>query len=598
MNNAGQVVWSSNELDDIHDNIVNLYGGNSVVKLKPMVHNRNPMINSSGQVVWQGWDGNDDEIFLYANGRIIQITDNDVADELPQINDQGVIAWQGSDGNAMQIFTYANGAISQLTDNDLENSSPQIDNNGQVAWLARSASGDQAGIFRADAGSGRMVKADVALNLAPAPAALKAVVLAAAPKDPPLFSFVVLGDSRLSEGWGVAGENSKFPHEFLGYLSSKIKARQHKPEFVVFLGDMATYPYNGKNEWLSAWFDTFAKPLHEDGIKLYPVMGNHETFKWGSGAWQYDHTSFSLDRFRHYFDVYKGAPAKFLQKFKDPKGNTVMDDYSSYYWDVSDPKGVPNSRFFVVDFYSNKNPEGGDSGWIRQDLIDELEILMKDAHSRGLNIMVFGHTPLHTNDNINAKELQDLLFKYDARAYFAGHVHVYRHEVLGNSASEPVPKFFHEIVAGSAGADLSKAKSFDWVSAQKGKPLHPECVTQKDKKTKKVTLRCDAGAKFYSVAARYNYSVVDVYADEIIVKGYVTQDDDADLKKEPYMVEWEEFRIMKDGKNVMDQQIALARPHYLEKKLFKKDKPCEGKSNPIQPCTYRTDLIWADTYQD
>jgi len=41
---------------------------------------RDKFLNGSGEFVWHGWDGNDWEIFLYSNGTVTQITDNDTDD--------------------------------------------------------------------------------------------------------------------------------------------------------------------------------------------------------------------------------------------------------------------------------------------------------------------------------------------------------------------------------------------------------------------------------------------------------------------------------------------------------------------------------------
>jgi high-affinity Fe2+/Pb2+ permease len=39
-------------------------------------------LRDNGDVTWYGYDGNDYEIFLYSNGSVIQLTDNDYGDYL------------------------------------------------------------------------------------------------------------------------------------------------------------------------------------------------------------------------------------------------------------------------------------------------------------------------------------------------------------------------------------------------------------------------------------------------------------------------------------------------------------------------------------
>lgn len=97
-----------------------------------------PQINCNGDVVWQGYDGSDSEIFLYdrARGAFIQLTDNNGYDAAPQINCNGDVVWQGYDGSDFEVFLYdrATGTTLQLTNNYYPDDSPQISDNGDVVW--------------------------------------------------------------------------------------------------------------------------------------------------------------------------------------------------------------------------------------------------------------------------------------------------------------------------------------------------------------------------------------------------------------------------------------------------------------------------------
>lgn len=103
-------------------------------------------INNRGQVVFTGrnpGEGNDDldEIFLYDNGNITQITDNRKGDRWPDINDEGTIVWSseiGPEGEWDRTFEIMmrtpDGRTRRLTDDASDDYAPRINNLGHVAW--------------------------------------------------------------------------------------------------------------------------------------------------------------------------------------------------------------------------------------------------------------------------------------------------------------------------------------------------------------------------------------------------------------------------------------------------------------------------------
>jgi len=103
-------------------------------------YGNDPMINDSGQVVWYMSDGDDYEIYLYSNGSITKITDNDYWDQFPSINNNGQIAWYGQTGWwNYGIYLYINGNTSKIGQSDPTDISPQINNNGQVVWTGQTS---------------------------------------------------------------------------------------------------------------------------------------------------------------------------------------------------------------------------------------------------------------------------------------------------------------------------------------------------------------------------------------------------------------------------------------------------------------------------
>ena len=141
-----------------------------------------PLINNSGDIVWQSYDGNDWEILMVPAGTTtpVAITDNTTDDKLPKLNGNGDIVWPSYDGvnyyvnllpagnttpiqvatstspvspnmnidknvvwigtdpggNGIGIFLYRHnsGDVIQLSDNAHFDNTPQISDNGEVVW--------------------------------------------------------------------------------------------------------------------------------------------------------------------------------------------------------------------------------------------------------------------------------------------------------------------------------------------------------------------------------------------------------------------------------------------------------------------------------
>ncbi|MFW9829146.1 MAG: TolB family protein [Candidatus Thorarchaeota archaeon] len=153
--------------------VSNLKIGGSIVTLIQLTDNEEheifPQIHN-GMVTWEGYDGNDYEIFLYDGITKMQLTDNGYQDYYPQIHNgmvtwcgdydseiflydgttktqltdngeddydsqihNGMVTWNGYDGNDYEIFLYDGTTKTQLTNNEYEDYYPQI-HNGMVTW--------------------------------------------------------------------------------------------------------------------------------------------------------------------------------------------------------------------------------------------------------------------------------------------------------------------------------------------------------------------------------------------------------------------------------------------------------------------------------
>ena len=105
-----------------------------------------PRINNRGQIVFTAWldwpNRATQEIFLYDNGRLIRITDDNIQDAVPDINDDGTIVWSRGIGPinpstgepTVEIVMWENGQLTRLTDNSVQDIGPAINNLGHVVW--------------------------------------------------------------------------------------------------------------------------------------------------------------------------------------------------------------------------------------------------------------------------------------------------------------------------------------------------------------------------------------------------------------------------------------------------------------------------------
>ncbi len=103
----------------------------------PNDYSRVPKINNCGEVVFETWiDQGPGEIFLYDNGHLKQITDDDIYDAWPDLNENGTIVWSRGVGSGfpLEIALLRDGELSILTDNAVNDYAPRINNLDIVVW--------------------------------------------------------------------------------------------------------------------------------------------------------------------------------------------------------------------------------------------------------------------------------------------------------------------------------------------------------------------------------------------------------------------------------------------------------------------------------
>lgn len=102
-------------------------------------------INNRGDIVWStGLDPNDsttNEIFLYREGIIEQITNDNIRDDFPSINDAGAIVWSRAIGpnGVLEIVQYRDGDLINITDQSAnaspsDNFTPEINSAGHIVF--------------------------------------------------------------------------------------------------------------------------------------------------------------------------------------------------------------------------------------------------------------------------------------------------------------------------------------------------------------------------------------------------------------------------------------------------------------------------------
>ena len=117
-----------------------------------------PQALDDGRILWQGWDGNDYEIYSQApNQSAVKLTSNSSPDTMPQMNAAGQTVWMNWDGSDWEVWynlgsgpvqltnnagafdvlpqITVNRTTTQLTTNSLPDVAPQVNQTGQITWM-------------------------------------------------------------------------------------------------------------------------------------------------------------------------------------------------------------------------------------------------------------------------------------------------------------------------------------------------------------------------------------------------------------------------------------------------------------------------------
>jgi hypothetical protein len=110
---------------------------------------QSPRIHGT-KLVYQAWDGNDNEIFLadLSTGEITQITDNTFDDTEPDVWEDTIV-WTAHPVTSGEIFAWRSGSIRKVSQSSVDNSRPAVWD-GHVVWQGMASDGDNFDIFYND----------------------------------------------------------------------------------------------------------------------------------------------------------------------------------------------------------------------------------------------------------------------------------------------------------------------------------------------------------------------------------------------------------------------------------------------------------------
>lgn len=102
-------------------------------------YTQRPSLNNCGQIAYGKRFGSSwaqSEIFLYENGRITRITENEGRDVIPDINDHGQMVWlRGPDSEGVyQVILFEKGSETIIDDHSKGVLRASINNLGHIAW--------------------------------------------------------------------------------------------------------------------------------------------------------------------------------------------------------------------------------------------------------------------------------------------------------------------------------------------------------------------------------------------------------------------------------------------------------------------------------
>jgi hypothetical protein len=270
------------------------------------------------------------------------------------------------------------------------------------------------------------------------------VLLFCLPCQAEKLRFAVMGDCR-----GASPADS-VDLPILTEINARLMALDPKPAFILFTGDLV---YRSKNagQWkFEDWINAM-KPVEDAGIKVYPVLGNHELYQeeWGT--------------------LYRESQEFYRSTFSNSVPQNGPDGYQSLVYSFTSPGG--DAFFAVLDTYyieadQTTAPYSNKDSFITKAQLDWLREQLKTTTARFKFTAM--HAPTFNPRSSNTPkcqepghcELWDILDQNRFAMSLASHLHLYARRTIGPDMDPSYRNGVVQIISGGAGAPLDKIADF------------------------------------------------------------------------------------------------------------------------------------------
>lgn len=278
----------------------------------------------------------------------------------------------------------------------------------------------------------------------------------------------------------------------LNAINSQILALSPQPSFVVYGGDSVYRGHSGE-AYNFPKFMAAMKPLTSVGIKLYPVMGNHELYREGTPG-------FSLDNQKEFQNTFTDNPGngppgyeRLVYSFESPGGDAFFAIGDCYYLSADDPN-------------PGLNLEGDGSLYGSFDVIQLAWLVNELAKTKATHKFFFVHAPYYqitgsqSYQHTSFTELWSILDDNRFDLFACGHVHLYSRKTIDSSIT-PAPQWSPPF--------LCKNNVTQLLTGTCGAPVDNG------------TLVVDRSAwHVFNAANTYYFSVVDIKGRQVTVTSY------------------------------------------------------------------------------